>query len=153
MSSRAKISLLHAEAGIGFFPDVGATFFLPRLPLHAGVYLALTGARMSCGDALTFGVAGAHVPWRARGTRAKADRRRGDRCRDRGESVRHPPRRSPRKARHSITVFPPRPLLPFSPISMTQARPARTSHGPLRRRYAPNRIEPCDCFASDANWL
>ena len=50
------------EAGIGFFPDVGATFFLPRLPLHAGVYLALTGARMSCGDALTFGVAGAHVP-------------------------------------------------------------------------------------------
>jgi enoyl-CoA hydratase len=50
------------EAGIGFFPDVGATFFLPRLPLHSGVYLALTGARMSCGDALAFGVAGAHVP-------------------------------------------------------------------------------------------
>src|SRR5208283_3478049 len=50
------------EAGIGFFPDVGATFFLPRLPLHAGVYLALTGAWMSCGDALTFDVAGAHVP-------------------------------------------------------------------------------------------
>jgi enoyl-CoA hydratase/carnithine racemase len=50
------------EAGIGFFPDVGATFFLPRLPSHAGVYLALTGARMSCGDALAFGVASAHVP-------------------------------------------------------------------------------------------
>jgi len=50
------------EAGIGFFPDVGATFFLPRLPLHAGVYLALTGARMSCGDALAFGIACAHVP-------------------------------------------------------------------------------------------
>jgi enoyl-CoA hydratase len=50
------------EAGIGFFPDVGATFFLPRLPLHAGVYLALTGARLTCGDALAFGVASIHVP-------------------------------------------------------------------------------------------
>ena len=50
------------ESGIGFFPDVGATFFLPRLPSHAGVYLALTGARMTCGDALAFGVARAHVP-------------------------------------------------------------------------------------------
>ncbi|MGA7385242.1 MAG: enoyl-CoA hydratase/isomerase family protein [Methylocella sp.] len=50
------------ETGIGFFPDVGATFFLPRLPGKAGVYLALTGAGMTCGDALAFGVAFAHVP-------------------------------------------------------------------------------------------
>jgi enoyl-CoA hydratase len=50
------------ETGIGFFPDVGATFFLPRLPGNAGVYLALTGARMTCGDALSFGIACAHVP-------------------------------------------------------------------------------------------
>jgi enoyl-CoA hydratase len=50
------------ETGIGFFPDVGATFFLPRLPGNAGVYLALTGAGMTCGDALAFGVACAHVP-------------------------------------------------------------------------------------------
>jgi enoyl-CoA hydratase len=50
------------EAGIGFFPDVGATFFLPRLPGHAGVYLALTAARMTCGDALAFGIACAFVP-------------------------------------------------------------------------------------------
>jgi enoyl-CoA hydratase len=50
------------ETGIGFFPDVGATFFLPRLPGKAGVYLALTGAGMTCGDALAFGVAVAHVP-------------------------------------------------------------------------------------------
>ncbi|MGB9426630.1 MAG: enoyl-CoA hydratase/isomerase family protein, partial [Methylocella sp.] len=50
------------ETGIGFFPDVGATFFLPRLPGNAGVYLALTGAGMTCGDALAFGVAFAHVP-------------------------------------------------------------------------------------------
>jgi enoyl-CoA hydratase len=50
------------ETGIGFFPDVGATFFLPRLPGKAGVYLVLTGAGMTCGDALAFGVAFAHVP-------------------------------------------------------------------------------------------
>lgn len=50
------------EAGIGFFPDVGATCFLTRLPAKAGVYLALTGARMTCGDALAFGIASAYVP-------------------------------------------------------------------------------------------
>ncbi|MGH6801649.1 MAG: enoyl-CoA hydratase/isomerase family protein, partial [Methylocella sp.] len=50
------------ETGIGFFPDVGATFFLPRLPGYTGRYLALTGMRMTCGDALAFGVAFAHVP-------------------------------------------------------------------------------------------
>ena len=32
------------EVGIGFFPDVGATWLLPRLPRAAGAYLALTGA-------------------------------------------------------------------------------------------------------------
>ncbi|MCI0465522.1 MAG: enoyl-CoA hydratase/isomerase family protein [Beijerinckiaceae bacterium] len=50
------------EAGIGFIPDVGATFFLPRMPANCGVYLALTGARMSCGDAIAFNVACSHVP-------------------------------------------------------------------------------------------
>ena len=33
------------EVGIGFFPDVGATYLLPRLAHRAGVYLAMTGAR------------------------------------------------------------------------------------------------------------
>ncbi|MBO0733441.1 MAG: enoyl-CoA hydratase/isomerase family protein [Methylocapsa sp.] len=50
------------ETGIGFFPDVGATFFLPRLPARAGMYLAVTGARMSCGDAIAFNIAGVHIP-------------------------------------------------------------------------------------------
>lgn len=50
------------EVGIGFFPDVGATFFLPRLPGKLGVYLALTGARMTSGDAVAFGLADAYVP-------------------------------------------------------------------------------------------
>ena len=33
------------EVGIGFIPDVGATWFLPRLPGQLGLYCALTGAR------------------------------------------------------------------------------------------------------------
>ncbi len=50
------------EAGIGFFPDVGATFFLPRLPGRIGEYLALTGARIGCADAVAIGLASAYVP-------------------------------------------------------------------------------------------
>ena len=50
------------EVGIGFFPDVGATYFLPRLPGKTGSYLALTGARIGLGDAVAFGLASAYVP-------------------------------------------------------------------------------------------
>ena len=45
------------EVGIGFFPDVGATYALPRLPGKVGTYLALTGARVGQGDALALGLA------------------------------------------------------------------------------------------------
>lgn len=45
------------EVGIGFFPDVGATWALPRLPGATGLYLALTGARVGPGDAVAFGLA------------------------------------------------------------------------------------------------
>ena len=37
------------EVGIGFFPDVGATWFLPRLPGETGTYCALTGERIDAG--------------------------------------------------------------------------------------------------------
>ncbi|MDE2363769.1 MAG: enoyl-CoA hydratase/isomerase family protein [Hyphomicrobiales bacterium] len=50
------------EVGIGFFPDVGATYFLPRLTGRAGTYLALTGARAKTGDAVALGLADAHIP-------------------------------------------------------------------------------------------
>ncbi len=50
------------EVGIGFFPDVGATFFLPRLPDRFGIMLALTGARVKAADAVAFGLVDAHVP-------------------------------------------------------------------------------------------
>ena len=40
------------EVGIGFFPDVGATWFLPRMPGELGTYCALTGERFGGADAL-----------------------------------------------------------------------------------------------------
>jgi enoyl-CoA hydratase len=49
------------EVGIGFFPDVGATYFLPRLPGKTGMYLALTGGRANAGDAVHLGLASVHV--------------------------------------------------------------------------------------------
>src|SRR5215213_9905276 len=45
------------EVGIGFFPDVGATYALPRLPGRMGLYLALTGERARAADALWLGLA------------------------------------------------------------------------------------------------
>jgi enoyl-CoA hydratase len=50
------------EVGIGFFPDVGATYLLPRLPDRAGVYLAMTGARAGAADALALGLAHTVAP-------------------------------------------------------------------------------------------
>jgi len=50
------------ETGIGMFPDVGGTWFLPRLPGAIGTYLALTGARLKAADCLYAGVATHFVP-------------------------------------------------------------------------------------------
>lgn len=44
------------EVGIGFFPDVGATWALPRLPGATGAWLAITGARIRRADALHLGL-------------------------------------------------------------------------------------------------
>jgi enoyl-CoA hydratase len=45
------------EVGIGFFPDVGATWFLPRFPGELGTYCALTGERLGPADGVATGVA------------------------------------------------------------------------------------------------
>jgi enoyl-CoA hydratase len=50
------------ETAIGFFPDVGATYFLPRLPGRLGYYLALVGARMNGADAVHAGLATQYTP-------------------------------------------------------------------------------------------
>src|SRR5436190_4568562 len=49
------------EVGIGFFPDVGATWFLPRMPGELGTWCALTGDRLKTADALAAGIATHHV--------------------------------------------------------------------------------------------
>ncbi len=50
------------ETGIGLYPDVGGTYFLPRLPGRAGTWLGLTGDRLKAADMLAFGAADAFVP-------------------------------------------------------------------------------------------
>jgi len=53
------------ETAIGFFPDIGATHFLPRLPGRIGLYLGLTGLRAAGADAVHAGLA-THFTPRAR---------------------------------------------------------------------------------------
>jgi enoyl-CoA hydratase len=49
------------ETGIGLFPDVGGGWFLPRMPGEAGVWLALTGARLKAAECLSLGIATHYV--------------------------------------------------------------------------------------------
>jgi enoyl-CoA hydratase len=49
------------ETGIGLFPDVGGSYFLPRLPGELGLYLGLTGRRLDAADCLYCGIATHHV--------------------------------------------------------------------------------------------
>lgn len=49
------------ETGIGYFPDVGGTYFLPRLGMDIGQWLGLTGARLDTGQSCALGVANAFV--------------------------------------------------------------------------------------------
>ncbi len=50
------------ETGIGLFPDVGGGWFLPRLHGSAGVWLALTGARLKAAGCEILGIATDVVP-------------------------------------------------------------------------------------------
>jgi len=57
-----RFSFAMPEVGIGFFPDVGATWFLPRMPGQLGTYCALTGERFGIADAVAGGIATHHIP-------------------------------------------------------------------------------------------
>jgi enoyl-CoA hydratase len=50
------------ETGIGLFPDIGATWFLNQCPGKVGLYLALTGARLTGADTLHAGFATHYAP-------------------------------------------------------------------------------------------
>lgn len=57
-----KTILAMPETIIGFFPDVGSTWFLSRCPGEAGAYLALTGNSIRTGDAVWSGMATHFIP-------------------------------------------------------------------------------------------
>lgn len=44
------------ETGIGFIPDVGGSYFLPKMPYRAGYWMGLTGARIQNFDARAIGL-------------------------------------------------------------------------------------------------
>ena len=50
------------ETSIGFFPDVGGSFFLSRMENNIGKYLGLTGELIQCKDLLNFGLATHYCP-------------------------------------------------------------------------------------------
>ncbi len=60
VTERSEVAM--PEVGIGFFPDVGASFPLARAPGCVGAYLALTGNRAGAADAIYCGLADIHVP-------------------------------------------------------------------------------------------
>ena len=49
------------ETGIGLFPDVGGTWFLPRLDGAIGMYLGLTGRRLKGAECVALGLAEAFI--------------------------------------------------------------------------------------------
>ncbi len=60
VSETARLAM--PETAIGFFPDVGGTYFLTRLPNHAGLWLALTGISVKGCEAVEVGLATHCVP-------------------------------------------------------------------------------------------
>ncbi|MFJ6096868.1 enoyl-CoA hydratase/isomerase family protein [Williamsia muralis] len=60
VSEKAMIAM--PETAIGFIPDIGSTYFLPRLPAGVGLWLGLTGARVRGADAVALGLATHFVP-------------------------------------------------------------------------------------------
>ena len=57
-----SVAFAMPETAIGFAPDVGSTYFLPRLPGRAGAWLATTGARIGAGDMMALGLATNFTP-------------------------------------------------------------------------------------------
>ncbi len=55
VTERTRLAM--PETGIGFFPDIGASWLLSRAPGELGTYLALTGQTISGADAILAGLA------------------------------------------------------------------------------------------------
>lgn len=61
ISERTRMGM--PEVGIGYFPDVGGSYFLPRLPGNLGIYMGVTGNHVGSADALYAGLADYCVPY------------------------------------------------------------------------------------------
>ena len=57
-----KTLLAMPEVTIGLYPDIGASWFLNKMPPGIGAYLGLTGAQLNARDALDLGLADHFVP-------------------------------------------------------------------------------------------
>lgn len=60
LTEQAKLGM--PETAIGYFPDVGGTYFLSRLPGELGTYLGITGRTLVAADALHAGLADCLLP-------------------------------------------------------------------------------------------
>lgn len=57
-----RTMLAMPETGIGFHPDVGGAYFLPRLAGEIGTWMGLTGARLKAPDCVAAGLATHYCP-------------------------------------------------------------------------------------------
>src|SRR5476651_1109828 len=55
VTERSRLAM--PETAIGYFPDVGGSYFLPRIPGELGIYLGVTGVQIRAADALYGGLA------------------------------------------------------------------------------------------------
>ncbi|AWY38834.1 enoyl-CoA hydratase/isomerase family protein [Pseudomonas putida] len=55
VTERSRLAM--PEVGIGYFPDVGGSYFLPRVPGELGIYLGVSGVQIRAADALYCGLA------------------------------------------------------------------------------------------------
>jgi enoyl-CoA hydratase/carnithine racemase len=60
VTERTRLAM--PEVGIGLFPDVGASYFLSRVPGALGLYLGLTGVQIRAADVLYCGLADWFLP-------------------------------------------------------------------------------------------
>ena len=56
------------EVTIGFFPDIGASWFLGRMPARIGLFMGLTTTPLAAGDALWLGLADYYLDSAQRGS-------------------------------------------------------------------------------------
>ncbi|MBW9051811.1 enoyl-CoA hydratase/isomerase family protein [Rhizobium mesosinicum] len=60
VTERTRLAM--PETGIGYFPDIGATWLLPRAPGESGTWMALTGLDINASDAIYTGLADVYMP-------------------------------------------------------------------------------------------